>query len=193
MDTATWESPTRKVYRLSQRQRGWIRLAAGFLVLLAVVVPFLIYWFFQSSVGYFADTAIFATVALALVLLFMAWVVFRSADNTYIAITPEGLEYRSGGHSLHTTWDNVERIGFMPWGRSQYGTNMAEGLILRRPATRRGTVLLGGETFWHGYRFIPLTQLAGWWWRDTELGQDIKQYLPDLYPGEPVGDTGFYH
>jgi hypothetical protein len=191
--SATRELPSRKVYRLSQRERLGVRFAAGFLVLLAVAAPFLIFWFFLSSVGYLADTAIFATIALVVVFLLMAWVVYRTAENTYIVVTSEGLEYHNGGHSLYTTWDNVERIGVMPWGATQYGHNMAEGLILRRPATRRGTILLGGQTFRHSYRFIPLTQLAGWWWRDTELGQDIKRYLPSLYPGGQSSDTGFYH
>ena len=127
------------------------------------------------------------------VLLFLAWIVYRTAEDTYIVTPPEGLEYRSGGHSLYTTWPNVERIGVMPWTATAHGHYMAEGLVLREPATRRGTILLGGKTFRHGYRFIPLTELEGWWWRDTELGQDIKRYLPNLYPGEPVGDTGFYH
>ena len=100
---------------------------------------------------------------------------FHLAYYIRLEVSPESVEYFQMGYRLKTTWDNVERIGMIPMGLL-----MAEGLILRESALQEK--ILGRKNLERNRldRAIPLTLFQPWW-RESDLGEEIKHYAPYLF------------
>ena len=98
-----------------------------------------------------------------------------SAIQIRLVISPEGIEYYQVGYSVRTSWDNVARIGEIPAGRI-----MAEGLILYEPALFVDRLFSGAKYIQTRGQVIPLS-LFRRDWVESDLGQEIKKYLPHLF------------
>jgi len=89
-----------------------------------------------------------------------------------IVTSPSGLWFYSPGVALHTDWANVKAVGskgvFLR--RQKFDT-----LALLQPAEQKctGVVRLLKRSV---EKEIPLSMFGNW--RDSELGQEIKRYVP---------------
>jgi len=97
-----------------------------------------------------------------------------------ITLSDTGIEYSNGLNSVSTEWEAAESIS-LGW----YLTKQ-ETIIINEPVIKRKTVsissLLTGSISKNRIpkSFIPLECFADNW-RDSELGQQIKQYAPHLF------------
>ena len=115
----------------------------------------------------------------AVALLFAAVLARREERRVMITTTPEGIEYEARGLYIRTTWANCARIGTVP-----IGLGFGDGIILREPAMMRAR-LAGLVRAQRLDRVIPLSNVM-WWWRDTELADDLARWAPQLgvHPGQ---------
>jgi hypothetical protein len=168
-----------RVYRSHYRKT--LIVMAGFLALFGVLGSgYLAYYPLRYS-STEPESAVIWCVALPFIMLVLSLTagVLYIANCTRIITSPEGIEYHELAHSVTTTWDNVQRIGIVP------GLGAAEGLLLRRPAlqVRKGMAWAVKEQV-HG-RIIPLTPF-GLFWRESDLGEDIKRYAPHVFERESL-------
>jgi hypothetical protein len=105
----------------------------------------------------------------------LALLMAYSAVQIRLVISPEGVEYYQVGYSVRTSWDNVARIGEIPAGRI-----MAEGLILDEPALFIDRLFSGIKYIQTRGQVIPLS-LFKRDWVNSDLGQEIKRYVPHLF------------
>jgi hypothetical protein len=92
-----------------------------------------------------------------------------------IITRPDELIMIQPGLELHTSWNNLSRIGNQSvlWGLRKY-----ECLILAGPATQK-------TKWWFKVLknkpedVIPLSMFSGW--KGSELGQELKRYAPQLF------------
>jgi hypothetical protein len=125
-----------------------------------------------------------ALIALALLavgaLALLVAVVFarREERRVMITTTAEGIEYEARGLHIRTTWANCARIGTVP-----IGLGFGDGIILREPALIRAR-LAGLVRAQHLDRVTPLSSVM-WWWRDTELADDLARWAPQLGVARP--------
>lgn len=83
-----------------------------------------------------------------------------------LVICSRGIEYSGFGFRVRASWQNVERVGYIPWSQS-------EGLFVRPDiSSGRGRSI--------EVKFIPLTPFAVSW-RSSELGYTIRSYAPWLF------------
>jgi len=106
---------------------------------------------------------------------------FGKATTVRITTSPEGITYHDIGFRIHTSWDNVEKIGLIQssWGKRIMWGGGVESLILRQSRKIQGSRLLA--------RFSLIGQLGAsislsgfGHWRYGNLGTDIKRYAPHL-------------
>lgn len=125
----------------------------------------------SSSTPLLIQLGLVAIVALAL----LAAVVLarREARRVSITTSPEGIEYEGRGIGVRTTWANCVRIGSVP-----IGFGFGDGIVLREPGMIRARLpgLLRAQQL---DRVIPLSNVM-WWWRDTELADDLARWAPHL-------------
>ena len=93
-----------------------------------------------------------------------------------LVTSPAGIEYYQIGYRISTSWENIERLGQVSYGRSE-----VFGLILRQPAFQRNK-WLGWTTpaVRQPNQGIPLEPFLVRW-RNSELENDLKRYLPHLF------------
>ena len=141
---------------------------AGFAVLIAVLrlIPLLS---LSPSMG-----ATIRIVLIVILLLGGAIFLIYSAQHIRLITSSNGVEYYQVGYSVCTTWDNIERIGKIRAGRV-----LAEGFILRESAICVNGWLARFNWFKQRGRMIPLSLFTKEW-RNTELGQDIREFAPNL-------------
>jgi hypothetical protein len=100
-----------------------------------------------------------------------------------IVISSEGIEYDGPDVAFGTKWKNIEKIS-SGW----YFPIKPEGLIVDKSSIRTTKMAIGTVKrfpLWIFSRkvFIPLSCFSNNW-RDSELGQQIKQYAPHLFEKE---------
>jgi hypothetical protein len=92
----------------------------------------------------------------------------------HVVFSKDGIQYDTTGYKVHIPWSNVTRIGMYRSGIFKFdgifATYFSQDLKLWFP----GSAFLGKEIF------IPLSMFAKDW-RNTELGQQIRQYAPHLF------------
>jgi hypothetical protein len=119
----------------------------------------------------FVALGLLAVGALAL----LAAVVFarRQARRIVITTTADTIEYEAPGILIRTTWANCARIGTVP-----IAFGFGDGIVLREPAMVRARFpgLMRAQRL---DRVIPLSNVM-WWWRDTELADDLARWAPHL-------------
>jgi hypothetical protein len=108
-----------------------------------------------------------------------------------LVVSPEGIAYRAMGMTVHTTWDNIERID----KRIVYADGEVEGLVLREPSLQMNPIIeastflmkfswrhaMAAESLNTYKTFIPLSSLQTKAWRDSEIGAEIRRYAPHLF------------
>ena len=122
-------------------------------------------------------------------LFFVALLIFTIISAIYwigrenITISDKGIEYEGPDVAFVTNWDSVEIIT-SGW----YLPARVEGIVVDKSLIRVIKMALGTIKrfpFWGVSQrvFIPLSCFADNW-RDSELGQQIKQYAPHLFKKE---------
>lgn len=104
-----------------------------------------------------------------------------------VITSPNGIEYHQQGYYLHATWENVESIGKVNFGRLE-----REGLFVRNALMKTTSIyriLHGSAVYDVRSRFIPFTPLMPDW-RDSELGLDILQYAPHVFDTQTTSGEG---
>lgn len=151
-----------RIYRLEPNRRGAVFVYAGLILLFAFL--------FGVVLGKLESCTLPFVIPLTLASAYF----FRLAYHIRLEVSPEGIEYFQMGYRLKTTWDNIERIGMIPMGLL-----MAEGLILRESALQGK--IFGRKNLERNRldRAIPLTLFQPWW-REGDLGEEIKRYAPRL-------------
>ncbi|RPI67882.1 MAG: hypothetical protein EHM38_09190 [Geobacteraceae bacterium] len=100
-----------------------------------------------------------------------------------IAISEEGMEYEGPDVAFRTKWESIEKIS-SGW----YFPIKTEGLIVDKSSIRVTKMAIGTVKrfpLWISSQkvFIPLSCFSNNW-RDSEIGQQIKQYAPQLFEKE---------
>ena len=94
-----------------------------------------------------------------------------------ITLSSDGIYYRSFGYNAFIAWENTKNIGTYSrafWHFAGIYFDKAAGEL---------EVWFPGAYFGRSEVFIPLS-LFSENWRDSELGQQIKQYAPHLFEKE---------
>jgi len=120
-----------------------------------------------------------------LTLLLVFWLMF---SYIYVAVSPEGIRYRSLGYQIASKWEDIAAID-MRWMGSE---GQVEGLTLRKEGTHVNPVLRAGSFISPESRialgqardFIPLSILFTQEWRDTEIGAAIRRYAPHVFKNQ---------
>jgi len=96
-----------------------------------------------------------------------------------MVISESGIIIYSFGFTFWTRWKYVEKIS-----RRFYGFSVQEGLTLNKQMIRLNKIGIGYMPMPWQFPpvkpFIPLSYYIDNW-RDSELGQQIKQYAPHLF------------
>jgi hypothetical protein len=106
---------------------------------------------------------------------------FKNITDEHVELSINGIEYHKFGLTLNVKWENIEKINeywSIPFRQ--------EGLCIDPDQIRITEWWLGSYTSHSGWSrkvFIPLSTFADNW-RDSELGQQIKQYAPHLFEKE---------
>jgi hypothetical protein len=94
--------------------------------------------------------------------------------NQKIVVSRKGIEYHVGWSRVEASWKDIEKIA-LRWDLLP----RTEGLLI--PKTDKSPLFLSKL-------FIPLSLFADNW-RDSELGGQIKQYVPHLFEPSPLERT----
>ncbi len=118
----------------------------------------------------------------ASILVFVFWLMY---SYIYVAVSPEGIRYRSLGYTITSSWENIAAI------QERWMTNEGnvEGLALRGEGTQVNPMLRVGGYISRDSRaalkeardFIPLSTLFTSEWRGTEIGAEIRKYAPQVF------------
>ncbi len=98
-----------------------------------------------------------------------------------VTLSDSGIEYHRIGLTFHTKWENLRDIN-THWFSffEQEGISLDPDLIRITEWWQGSYKTYGG---WSQKVFIPLSKFSDNW-RDSELGQQIKQYAPHLFEKE---------
>jgi hypothetical protein len=104
---------------------------------------------------------------------------FSSMPASRIVVSQKGIIWHSTGFTLWASWEDVQKISYRV-----YGFSLQEGLAVRKLSVQinnRGVGYL--PTPWQIPPFKPFIPLSCFLdhWRDSELGDEIKQYAPHLF------------
>lgn len=108
--------------------------------------------------------------------LYLTYVTIKNMTNEHLTLSENGIEYHRFRLTFKTKWENVREIStrwFPPFEQ--------EGIFLAADQFRliewsANSNELGA---WGQWAFIPLSKFSDNW-RESELGQKIKQYAPHL-------------
>lgn len=108
---------------------------------------------------------------------------FFSSTRKRILIYPDRLEYYAMGYRIRVAWADVVKVEKpeIPWWMHLRGgtRRIGEWLVLRR-AFMSGSWWAKAWLRFSGYgQLVPITDF-GLNWRESELGDDIRQYAPQL-------------
>ena len=100
-----------------------------------------------------------------------------------IAISEEGIEYQGPDVAFKTKWEHIEKIS-----SGSYFPIKIEGMIVDKSSIKVAKMAFGTIKRFPSWGFsqrvfIPLSCFSEDW-RDSELGQQIKQYAPHLFEKE---------
>lgn len=117
--------------------------------------------------------------------LFSIYALFQKLKNEHVELTEKGIEYHAPGVIFETGWESIEQIS----NHWRYGF-VHECLLVdnSRIRMRKWSFFLGGRNvptpaFSSRKTLVPLSCFSENW-RDSELGQQIKQYAPHLFEKE---------
>lgn len=137
---------------------------------LIVVIPlFILFYLFAMPIRFWALMSVLAILSSVVGAIRMAY-------SEYIILSESGLTYHTFAFSIMANWGNMETITSGKWWFFKQ-----EGLISVNPkmeseASLAVNIAKGGDI----KRFIPISCFSDNW-RESELGQQIKQYAPHLF------------
>lgn len=164
-----------KEYHLSKDRQTLIFALGGSLFLVALLPTIFI---FLNESETLAEKALLFSVAMLTCLCAIYFII--GAKRIYIRISPEGIEYKTFGIKISTTWDNVLCIGKVPGGLID--TNNY-GLILDQPAAGPSKWLPWTKRllrFGNYDKMIPLFMFEANW-QETDIVQDLRRYVPRIF------------
>jgi len=136
----------------------------------------------SSSPLYAVQTDDLCWAAFAMIFCLLCAALFLGkATLVRITTSPKGITYHDIGFRIHTSWDNVEKIGLIQssWGKRILWGGGVESLILRQSRNVQGSSLLARFSLVGPIgASIPLSGFGHW--RYGNLGTDIKRYAPHL-------------
>ena len=106
---------------------------------------------------------------------------FKNIISEKIVISDKGIEYHRLGLTFSTKWENVRKLDtqwFKPF--EQEGISLDPDQIRITEWWSGNYKAYGG---WSRMSFIPFSKFSENW-RDSKLGQQIKQYAPHLFEKE---------
>jgi len=108
--------------------------------------------------------------------------------SEYITVSQDGIMYHSMYSTIKANWTNVETVKIGRWWLFKL-----QGLILDNPEVKMRSFVSSvslriSRSFISSKRFIPLSCFSDNW-RDSELGQQIKQHAPHLFEQSPLERT----
>jgi hypothetical protein len=121
-------------------------------------------------------TALLCFIPPLLLLLLYCFYAYRGFGQTYLAVSPAGLEYHTYGLTIQTPWHNIERL---------LDEHLMPRLLLKQPSaveTRRWAMMFAPGRSRNdppADRVIPLFFFQ--FSRRSELGQHIRRYAPHLF------------
>jgi len=113
--------------------------------------------------------------------LYSVYILFQKLRNEHVVVTQKGIEYFAPGIILEVDWESIEKIS-SHW---RYGFQH-ECLLVdnSRVRMKKWHVFNSGVptpiNFLSAKTIVPITCFSENW-RDSELGQQIKQYAPHLF------------
>ena len=112
--------------------------------------------------------------------LFSIYAVFQKIKNEHIVLAEQGIEFHTPGVIFETRWEDIKHISkYWHFGFVQ------ECLVIdnSRIRMRKWYGHIPAPIFSSMKTLIPLSSFSENW-RDSELGQQIKQYAPHLFEKE---------
>jgi hypothetical protein len=113
---------------------------------------------------------------LAMIAVFILFVllsiIYLDLSQSYILISPTGIEQRSLGFRVYSTWENIQMLSA---SKSKWHLDEYEVLVLCKPVPAKHD-LVGAIKQTDK---ISLKEYA--MWRYYEIGQDLKHYAPHLF------------
>jgi len=106
---------------------------------------------------------------------------FKNITSAHVILSDNGIEYHRLGLTFNVKWENIEKIGiYYPIPYRLEGLFVDHSLIKLKEWWLGTFAIYGG---WGRRAFIPLSSFSNNW-RDSLLGQQMKQYAPELFEKE---------
>jgi hypothetical protein len=160
----------RTTYHITSRYKN-LALTANILLSLAIL----------GIAAYFSVAGCIFTFLLVIEV-FNFFITLRTLEQESITITDKTIEYQKLGSRFEVHWNDIERISRLWYAR--YGIKQ-DCLVFNKSKVRTLDMYFLGSLY--SVRilnpqeaFIPLSPFADIW-RDSDLGQQIKQYAPHLF------------
>ena len=148
-------------------------LTSKFKILYAIIAALL------TILAYILFSPFYICVAIFAIIIFAMF--FKNIISEKIVISDKGIEYHRLGLTFNTRWEYVREIDtkwFPPFQQ--------EGILLDSDQIRITEWWTGNYKPYGGLSgksFIPLSKFSENW-RDSELGQQIRQHAPHLFEKE---------
>ncbi len=111
------------------------------------------------------------------------WSAIYRTYSEYVVVNQDGITYHSSLSTIKASWSSVEKAKTGQWWLFK-----PEGLIVGTPEIKMRSIISSAslrifQSFMKSKYFIPLSCFSDNW-RDSELGQQIKQYAPHIFEQE---------
>lgn len=110
--------------------------------------------------------------------IFMLFIMVSNIRGERITLSDSDIQYHRPGLTFNAKWKDIEGIG-----KNLLIPILYEGLLIDPDQIRMSEWWLGSYANWSRKAFIPLSCFSNNW-RDSELGQQIKQHAPHLFEKE---------
>lgn len=145
-------------------------LTTKFKILYATISIVSVAILFKISISDYICASIFGT--------YILFATFKTITGEHIELSVSGIEYHRFGLTFNAKWENLREIN-LHWFSlvDQEGVFIDHDLIRITEWWTGYYKVYGG---WSQKAFIPLSKFSENW-RESELGQQIKQYAPHLF------------
>jgi len=147
----------------------------------SILIGSAIFWAFIGVIAYQGIYFDFV-VPISLLGIIVTALAIYNVQTSYIVISEVGIVWYSLGFTSWTRWKYVEKIS-----RRLYGFSVQEGLTINKLMIRVNKTGLGYLPMpWQILPIKPFLPLSCFYdnWRDSELGQQIKQHASHLFEKE---------
>jgi hypothetical protein len=120
--------------------------------------------------------AMFCFTLPCLLVLFYTYYAYRTFRQTYLAVSPSGLEYHTAGLTIQTPWHNIDRL---------LDEHLSPRLLLKQPSAVEmrmwATMLALGRARHDPPADLLIPLFFFQFSRHSELGQQIQRHAPRLF------------